>query len=288
MATPAVSSRHDRPNGAPVARPILPDTADNSSTSDSSGDSLHKQRHPEPTAPSPRRDMSFFDVGGLLETGVPDASPERRRSRVSTLVEGTVAQDFASTTPTQSRRGSRALLQDLGGLLTPTASRTSGGADRHTGRRQSDSHIHPPSRHTRVAPAGVLGPHLERHETHHSLQDAGGLLFGIPESNSDVGYRRTMSDSNQIPPPRRPSPRQRREQESGQQMELQDLGGILSDSREPDASASALHRTTSRSRSQRRKSHQLTPQNLPPPTLSPPSPGWEGMEFGDAGGLLGK
>ena len=56
------------------------------------------------------RKMSFFDVGGLLDPQSPAVS--RQSTSAS---KTTVAHDFAPT----SRRGSRALLQDIGGLLSP-------------------------------------------------------------------------------------------------------------------------------------------------------------------------
>ena len=126
-----------------------------------------------PLRPSATREMSFFDVGGLLEDGHPP-SPFASRSRATTLVElgapSTVAQDFAPATPVNSRRGSQAFLQDIGGLGIMAAARTP--------RRHSDVHAHsPPLSRRRIAPpTGVLGPMLERHETQQSLQDAGGLL----------------------------------------------------------------------------------------------------------------
>lgn len=205
------------------------------------------QRKPSP-ASSSKQETNLFDIGGLLEE--PEDSPGTR-SRVSTLVgsghEGTIAHDFAASTPAQSRRGSRAFLQDIGGLLSQTPSRSSNSMDQyaHGPRRQSDSLIHPPSRHLRTAPTGVLGPMLERHETHHSLQDAGGLLGGIPETPDSDTIRRMHASEGQIPPPT--SARLGRTPEV-EQYSLQDLGGLLSEHHVPDASAAAL--LTARSRSQ--------------------------------------
>ena len=287
-AAPATSKRRSSTPQALDPKPEQP-SENNSSDSD---DSLHKQHVPEPRSPSPnpssKRGASFFDIGGLLEDGTDSPA---MRSRVSTLVgaghDGTVAQDFASPTPSQSRRSSRAFLQDAGGLLTPTVSKSSSGMDRYTGRRQSDSHINPPSRHIRLSPSGILGPMLERRETQQSLQDPGGLLLTeIPESRS-MAFRRARSDAHEMLP-LRTAPQ--KSSSSAEEPSLQDLGGILSESHEPDASAAALERATAwRSQSQqqpRRSSRQFTPQNLPPPTLTPP--GWNEMNFNDAGGLLAK
>ncbi|KAK5691804.1 hypothetical protein LTR17_025539 [Elasticomyces elasticus] len=129
-------------------------------------------------APSTKRSVSFFDVGGLLEDGAPSWDT---RSRVTTLVgsvtSGTAAHDFATPTPDQSRRGSHALLADLGAMRHGSPF-----ARRHSDAQQSLQ------RH-RNAPIGVLGPMLERQETVQSLQDPGGLL-GIASGGDPPHSRR--------------------------------------------------------------------------------------------------
>jgi len=186
------------------------------------------QRRPsgEETSPVPstKRSVSFFDVGGLLEDGVP---PWDTRSRATTLLDsgasGTIAQDFASPSPMQSRRGSRAFLTDIGGLMSPTVSRQGNAspfARRHSDAQQSLQ------RH-RGAPIGVLGPMLERQETSNSLQDPGGLLGDVEVrvartsgvESTDAG--RTHDAANielQSLSPRRHGP---------DDMALQDPGGLL-------------------------------------------------------------
>ncbi|KAK5740762.1 hypothetical protein LTR17_004352 [Elasticomyces elasticus] len=133
-------------------------------------------------APSTKRSVSFFDVGGLLEDGAPSWDT---RSRVTTLVgsvtSGTAAHDFATPTPNQSRRGSHALLADLGAMRHGSPF-----ARRHSDAQQSLQ------RH-RNAPIGVLGPMLERQETVQSLQDPGGLLGSA--SGEDVSHSRRGSGS---------------------------------------------------------------------------------------------
>ena len=138
---------------------------------------------PEEPLPSPqdisvapqRRNVSFFDVGGLLEEG-PAASPPSSTIAPSPTSTAT-AQDFA-----QPRRGSRALLSDLGGLLShrghshPFPRRSS---------RPSQSGESGFEMATRTAqpapnPTGVVGPILTRHGTTVPLQDAGGLLSDDP------------------------------------------------------------------------------------------------------------
>lgn len=82
-------------------------------------------------APSPgiKKQVSFFDIGGLLE----DNDPSVTRSRSITITNNinnpsTIAQDFAPLTPehSRSRRGSRAFTNnDFSGRLTPTQSHLS-------------------------------------------------------------------------------------------------------------------------------------------------------------------
>lgn len=223
--------------------------------SSSSSDSLRKpdnSNDPDVILPNPKRNVSFLDVGGLLEANSSSSQPSPRsphlpvsnsqspspsqRSHSTTIVSrnGTIAQDFApsTTTPSQSRRASRALvLSDVGDLLTKTTSRSSSGFERYIGRRQSDSHVNPPSRHARAAPTGVLGPMLERHETHQSLKDVGGLL----DASAVTGNSSTM------PPPRSAGSRLRTVQSAGSRMELQDLGGLLG-STDANASSAAWRR----------------------------------------------
>ena len=231
-------------------------TSPREDTSSSSSDSLRKpvitantdlnaDHDPDRILPNPKRNVSFLDVGGLLENGSAHLTQHQSRnsprptmtssrsaspshmSHATTLVSHadptTIAHDFAQT-PSPSRRGSRALvLSDVGDLLARSTSRTSSGFERYIGRRQSDSHIHPPSRHTRAAPTGVLGPMIERAEwgtggRGGSLRDVGGLLgHGGGRGSTDV--------------------------------ELRDLGGLMDTDRsavDEDASAAALRRAQAR------------------------------------------
>ncbi|KAK3070259.1 hypothetical protein LTR53_010780 [Teratosphaeriaceae sp. CCFEE 6253] len=111
-------------------------------------------------AASTKRSVSFFDVGGLLEDGAPAWDT---RSRATTLVEygppGTIAQDFATPSPMQSRRGSRTFLADIGGLMGPGLGRHGHSNAGPFARRHSDAQtLH---RH-RGTPMRGLGPMLER------------------------------------------------------------------------------------------------------------------------------
>ncbi|KAI9688028.1 MAG: hypothetical protein M1820_010316 [Bogoriella megaspora] len=129
----------------------------------------------EITLASPRRNVSFFDVGGLLETGSPAPSPSNN----------TYAQDFAHQQPV--RRGSRALLADLGGFL-------------HSGRRSSkhlpipESHEMMPARrhHAGAQSSGSAGPLLTNDAS--SFQDVGGLL-----SEGRFSYDTTTASELQTP-----------------------------------------------------------------------------------------
>ena len=281
----------------------------NSSDSD---DSLQKppvvEHHAPSPVPSSQRASSFQDVGGLLDDG--STTPESR-SRSTTIHSNggpIYAQDFAASTPspTQSRRGSRAheyaynsttpsqscrnskshggMLQDIGGLLTPTTSRASSGMDRYYGRRQSDSHIHPPPRHLRPAPAGILGPMLERRETQQSLQDLSGLLSSITESQPGT-LRPILSggSSNGSTIPRTANPRL----EGIDGIELDDIGGLLSPDHQPDASAAALERATARA--QRSSAPQAAPASQQSASAEgQQQAGWDSLDIHDPGGLLGR
>ena len=141
------------------------------------------------TIASPRRNVSFFDVGGLLERGVDSiASPP---------TASTAIQDFA---PHQIRRGSRTLLSDLGGFLS---------SSNKSSRRPSkpwavvpESHEMVPqniSHHPNVASRGSTGPLLGNDSQ--SLQDVGGLLLEERFSYETAQTTEPNSPMNPAPPP---------------------------------------------------------------------------------------
>ena len=311
-ALPAKHS-HSMRGALPALRGLdLDETSPEPGSSSSSDDSLRKS--PAPPSPPPsttKKNVNFFDVGGLLEDGVEaiarhniadgenDTRSHRSRgtSPVGSRHSGTVVQDFAPSTPAQSRRGSLAFLQDVGGLLTPTASRSSG-MERYSGRRRSDSHIHPPSRPVRGPATGVLGPMLERRETQQSLQDAGGLLSlsDIPEGpgSRSASLRRTASE---VPVPPRSAnsrleshPHFHQQATEEQTEDFHDIGGLLSERHEPDASAAALQRATSRPPPQ--SSSPAGPSSPPRDSVLPPTAEhagvWDILDIHDPGGLAGK
>ena len=163
---------------------------------DSGDDGDIKSRHDD-DVPSPgevfispaRRSMTFFDVGGLLENG-----PGNTVTSPTATIN---AQDFANQT---TRRGSRALLSDLGGLLSPSAK---------VGRRASkqwpspESHEMMPqsvSRYPNATSSGSVGPLLSNDSQ--SLQDVGGLLIEERFSHDTV----PASEQNSPTTPTTPAP----------------------------------------------------------------------------------
>ncbi|TKA58254.1 hypothetical protein B0A55_12152 [Friedmanniomyces simplex] len=214
-------------------------------------------------AQSTKRSVSFFDVGGLLEDGAPSWDT---RSRATTLVDigvyGTTAQDFAPHTPEQSRRGSRAFLTDIGGMMSPVGRQGGGSpfARRHSDAQQSLQ------RH-RGAPIGVLGPMLERQETVQSLQDPGGLLGDMSEEEE----QQDQSSANDF---RKMWP------ESGKPRNRQDIRGVdgMTDDHRPGTHATAAPRPATSAEAK-------TPQTAQPTSAQQLGP--DDMSLHDPGGLLG-
>lgn len=130
------------------------------------------------------RKVSFFDVGGLLE----EDHPRRLSSTRTTDTDGESSTQGAQSnwsheytsglSPAPPRRGSSALLQDIGGLLGPrtTRNRPERGYELQTILQES------PAPNIRTPPA----TNLSRQITTHSLQDVGGLLS---DSNSPKSPR---------------------------------------------------------------------------------------------------
>ena len=119
------------------------------------------------------RKVSFFDVGGLLE----DEQPRRVSSTRTTDTDGESSSHVTPTwsqenglSPAPQRRGSSALLQDIGGLLGPRRER----GQQHRGYELQTilQEQGPTSQPSEPLPT----PNLLRQQTTHSLQDVGGLL----------------------------------------------------------------------------------------------------------------
>ena len=133
---------------------------------------------PSPTSevPTTPRGMSFFDVGGLL--GATD-SPRRRSTAVPQTNHNIPPSPNLPPTPSGAsaadiRRGSHALLQDIGGLLSPPASPVN--SHRPTPSTQTADLIEalqttPPSSATEPSV-----PRPQRQRVPRALQDVGGLL----------------------------------------------------------------------------------------------------------------
>ena len=278
--------------------------------------SMHNYPLPSPspstaTGASPRKNVSFFDVGGLLEngsTGTP--SPSITHSRSVTIVSSgashTIATDFATSmhTPPQSRRSSRAFLSDMGAILTPS---TTSRSDNSIYAPPTSSYVRrgslPNSRLRNAAPpTGVLGPMLERQETQISLQDAGGLLSSSPAA----------SQSESQPTTRTPDPEFQDEDDNSfdlttrsrsnnvvnfsRNTRLQDLGIFLASNRRTDLDNNIEMRRfdvrNTRVRSppapsatlQRSTTNNNNNNNNNRSTSSPA--GYESMNLHDPGGLL--
>ncbi|KAM0718530.1 hypothetical protein Q7P37_005600 [Cladosporium fusiforme] len=294
VALPAMSSpfaEKDRNADTSRREPIEGNDGD-VSPSHNSGDDLPLPSPSPSTERSPKKKISFFDVGGLLENGsMNPPSPAMSQSRSVTLVSSgtshTIATDFAPHTPPRSRRGSRAFLSDMGANLTPSTSRGENSAHELTtingfARRSSL----PGSRLRNGPPTGVLGPMLERQETQISLQDAGGLLatslpMSVPETHNDVRV------VGQIPEISDDEDNDEDELLNGRRDgtgRLQDLGSFLAADRRHDVDPSPLSRRTQPS-SQTGRGTQVSSA---PAAASNTNSDYDSMDIHDAGGLLGR
>lgn len=125
---------------------------------------------------SPRK-VSFFDVGGLLDEDTAQRRVSSTRTTTDTDGESSSHGPLQMNpsferglTPAPPRRGSSALLQDIGGLLGPRTSRNQQfrGYELQTIMQEN---LTPNSSHD-ASPQ----PNLSRQQTTLSLQDVGGLL----------------------------------------------------------------------------------------------------------------
>lgn len=211
------------PRPAPVmSSPYSGDTAvehpEAQEDDNDSQDSLRKAPIADLPSPAPslssKRNMSFFDVGGLLEEG----QDHHSETRSQTSTANTAAYDFAPPSPVGTRRGSQALLMDLGAFLGRTNTDT---------RRVNASAFGPLASRYRNAPTGVMGPALERHDTEMSLQDAGGLL-SVSEPGTPPRRQFVQRTPQQVSPPTSvPSSSSTAVTRGYESMDLQDPGGLL-------------------------------------------------------------
>ncbi len=193
-----------------------------------------RELQPSPTeVPTTPHRMSFFDVGGLLG--------ENNSPRVRHRQSMAVYQQQPVTLPSYvlhghadgSRRGSHALLQDIGGLMDPSPPSPQTTTFRPSPGSQNSDLIEalrstPPNSSTRpsVLPAQRRGESL-------GLQDIGGLLKPSQQAtntrpapssqHSELIEALQYTPPNSSPKPSAPTSHRRRGSQG-----LQDVGGLLS------------------------------------------------------------
>lgn len=132
------------------------------------------------TPPETPRKVSFFDVGGLL--GEDERSPRRvsdtdgESSMAGGASSWPVSQEYGLSPP-PPRRGSHALLQDIGGLLGPSTSTSRTLRNRDNGSRDRSYELRNMRQDSTDSSKNTpRGTSLSRHPTGHTLRDVGGLL----------------------------------------------------------------------------------------------------------------
>lgn len=186
---------------------------------------------PSPTElPTTPRRMSFFDVGGLL--GENDSPQIHHRHSMAQHKPTAVPSSGLHPYAAGSRRGSHALLQDIGGLMehSPSSPRTPKG--RPTPNSQNSNLLEA----LRSTPPNSISepsvPPAQRRGESPGLQDIGGLLSPSPQatnspqaSNSQrSGLKETLNSTSPKSSPRLSTSLQTRRGSQG----LQDVGGLLS------------------------------------------------------------
>ena len=133
---------------------------------------------PSPTTdlPTTPRGMSFFDVGGLL--GVNDSPPRRPSNMLpqpirNNLPPPTLQPPPSTASTTGSRRGSHALLQDIGGLLSPSPQSAAPCPAPST---QNSDLIEALQTSPPKNSATPSSPRPQKQRVPRALQDVGGLL----------------------------------------------------------------------------------------------------------------
>ena len=184
------------------------------------------------TPTTPRR-MSFFDVGGLL--GENDSPQVRHRNSMAAHQQQPITSPVSSLYPhtAGSRRGSHALIQDIGGLMgdSPPSPRTN--VFRPTQRSQNSDliealHSTPPN----SSPRPSVSPAQRRGESH-GLQDIGGLLSSSPQATNlrptpSAQHSGLIEALQSTPPSSSPQPSTPSQQRQRGSQGLQDVGGLLS------------------------------------------------------------
>ena len=180
---------------------------------------------------TPRR-TSFFDVGGLL--GENEPTQVRHRGSMAAYQQQPPASPLSSSYPhlAGSRRGSHALLQDIGGLMEDSPPSPRSTTFRPPRRSQNSDLIEalqstPPN----TSPRPPVSPAPRRGEPP-GLQDIGGLLSPSPQgadSGPDPSSRHSgLIEALQSTPPDSPSKDFATPQRQRSPRVLQDVGGLLS------------------------------------------------------------
>ncbi|SMR43847.1 unnamed protein product [Zymoseptoria tritici ST99CH_3D1] len=226
--------------------------------SDSENSTHEDHYHKKPTlalAQHRTQSVSFSDVGNLLETESPRSKPHSPSIAIDSPGPIIITQDFTiSHEPASSSSGSRAFLQDLGGISNNSSSN-----ERQIGRLSPRLHHEAFwHHHNRIrdrspqpkAPIGVLAPAVERHETSMTLQDAGGLLENSSRRSVATGRDTAVED-----------------------IELEDVGSLLSDDTPQDRSAIGLQEMLKRNRQAARTSRSISRQGGGPDDMVLHDPG---------------
>ena len=180
---------------------------------------------------SPRR-LSFFDVGCLLGENEPTSVRLPRSSAVYQHQPNTLESPGLSPHTVGSRRGSHALLQDIGGLMdySPSSPRTT---KFHPPLNSQNSDLiealqstPPNSSHRPSVPPG------RRRVDSPGLQDIGGLLSPAPQAipsrpTTSTQYSGLIEALQSTPPNTPPTPSAPPQKRGGPEG-LQDVGGLLS------------------------------------------------------------
>lgn len=188
---------------------------------------------PSPTEVSTTRHrMSFFDVGGLLGENDSPQFHHRRSIAMHLQQPTTLPSSVLRPHAAESRRGSHALLQDVGALMDHSSPSPRTTKFRPLPSSQESDLIEalqstPPN----SSPRPSVPPAQRRGESP-GLQDIGGLLSPLPQVNNSrpapssqhSGLKETLQSTPPNSSPKSSAPPQRLRGSQG----LQDVGGLLS------------------------------------------------------------
>ena len=237
---------------------------------------------------TPRR-MSFFDVGGLLGDNDPP-NVRQLNSKAAYQRQPVTSPSLGLHPPIAgSKRGSHALLQDIGGLMedSPPSPRTTKFVPSPHSQKSLIEALQSTPPHSPARPSVSAA---QRGESH-GLQDIGGLLsppLQVIESHPSLISQHSESgliEALQSTPPNSPARRSISTAQRGEPHGLQDIGGLLS----PSLQATESHPSQSSQQSESGLIEALrsTPPNSPPqPFVQSSERRCESQELQDVGGLL--